>query len=148
MKNANFNIHNNKIILQFNENIYSLKAIMKASYIYIDNFYIYFDYESKNIIKAIFKSKKNITRENLEKYVGEFMNELLYQNIRIQISKDTCDLRKIILSRALYGTTLNINKLKDKEYKSNTNSTNMNLEESSSYLKDKENIASSWFEKN
>lgn len=101
-----YKINDNKLIFFINEKIYSLTAVMKTAYMFIDKVYIYFDYESENIIKAQFTFKEVCDKPNMENVVNEFYNELLNQCLRIRIFKDTKNIRELILGRALYNTCI------------------------------------------
>ncbi len=99
-----------KLYFCINTLIYPVKAIMKAAYIYTSNFYIGFDYENETYISVTFKSKKKVSQDELEKWAGEFFNELLNQVLRIDIQNRTNDLRQLILGRALYTECIEVEK--------------------------------------
>ncbi|AGY77735.1 hypothetical protein [Clostridium autoethanogenum] len=44
----------------------------------------------------------------MKKLVGEFYNELLNQTLRIEIFKETKNIRELILGRALYNTCVEV----------------------------------------
>lgn len=90
------------IVFTINTLIYPLAVIMKTAYNYTDNFYIFLDYINDGIIEVQIKSKECIDIAELESLVGDFYNELLNQNIRLDIQKNTSNLRQLILGRALY----------------------------------------------
>lgn len=121
MNNAEYLIQTNKSVLKVNKEIYPTVVLMKAAYIFIDEFYIFFDIDSKekNIIIITFTSKEDMEEKKIEKKIGEFINELLHQSIRLSLSAKTEDLRKIILSRAIYGTTFDLNNFQDTKVISN-----------------------------
>jgi His-Xaa-Ser system protein HxsD len=79
---------------------------MKAAYNFIDDFYLFFDYESEDTIRVDFKSKQDRTSKEVEMIIGEFHNELLNQSIRYKVSKETKNIRELILGRALYNTCI------------------------------------------
>lgn len=101
-----YKIDDNKLMFFINEKIYSLTAVMKTAYMFIDKVYIYLDYESENIIKVQFTFKEVYDKSNMGKTVNEFCNELLSQCLRIKIFKDTKNIRELILGRALYNTCI------------------------------------------
>lgn len=101
-----YKIDDNKLMFFINEKIYSLAAVMKTTYMFIDKVYIYLDYESENVIKVQFTFKEVCDKSNMEKTVNEFCNELLSQCLRIKIFKDTKNIRELILGRALYNTCI------------------------------------------
>lgn len=130
-----------QLYFSINTLIYPVKAIMKAAYIYTSNFYIGFDYENETYISATFKSKKKVSQDELEKWAGEFFNELLNQVLRIDIQNRTKDLRQLILGRALYTECIEV------ENPVSTVESNIAEEFTSSdknYVNDTDNIGQPW----
>jgi len=95
----------NEIIFYLNKDIYKIKTIMKASYKFIEDFYILLDYCDENI-KVVLESKNKNDTELMKKYKGEFYNELLRQNVRYTVSKDTRNIRELLMGKALYDTCI------------------------------------------
>lgn len=153
LKKLEYKIDESKCIFKVNLKIYPLEVLMKVAYIYIDDFYIFFDYETdnENIVSIVFSGKKELNLKELEGHVGEFLNELLHQNIRRTLSNDTKDLRNIILSRALYGTALETDSSYIESKNQNTKENSCEIEMidcDTNYMNDNNEIAISWFEKN
>lgn len=105
----------NKAVFYLNSKIYKLSCIMKAGFNFIDDFYLFFDYENEDTIRVDFKSKESRAIEEIKKIVGEFHNELLNQSIRYKVSKETKNVRELILGRALYNTCIEDEKCHVKE---------------------------------
>ncbi|MCK4258822.1 MAG: His-Xaa-Ser system protein HxsD [Halanaerobiales bacterium] len=145
-KNVHYVDEENKFIIKVDTKIYPLEIIMKSSYIFIDDYYIFVDYESEAKVKISFKSKQKFKKEQLENSLGEFFNELVHQSIRVKISRDTSHLREIILGRALYGACIEINEFE----KDNQINEEMNYfkEGSETVQNSLDEIATDWFEKN
>ncbi len=91
----------NKITFQVDLNLYSLEAIYGASYLFLDETYIYLEEGSKSKVKVNIKGKKKLTDKKLENLKGEFFNELLNSSLREKISKSNKKLREYIVGRAL-----------------------------------------------
>lgn len=144
LEEISYKVYKDKCEFIIEEKIYNIKTLMKAAYIYIDKLYILFESIGKNKIKIIFKGKEKLSDETYEKYVGRFINELLHQKIRENISKDTKNIREMILARALYGTAIYNEKIKldEENYEDIKNAREEEYEE------DKDDIAISWFQKN
>jgi len=104
--NLKYEYYQSGAIFHLNSNIYELSCIMKAAYNFIDDFYLFFDYESEDTIRVDFKSKQDRTSKEVEMIIGEFHNELLNQSIRYKVSKETKNIRELILGRALYNTCI------------------------------------------
>ncbi|MCH5138437.1 His-Xaa-Ser system protein HxsD [Clostridiaceae bacterium UIB06] len=106
MSNITHVLDEDKIIFLVNEEIYSLTAVMKTAYMFIEKVYIYFDYEKEKVIRVEFTTKETYDRDHMEKMVKEFYNELLNQALRLKVFKDTKNIRELILGRALYDTCI------------------------------------------
>lgn len=118
------------------EDIYPLITVEKAISNFTQDVYIKLEHKDQKtlLIKLVLQEDK----KNLEKIIGELYNELLRENIRYNISKETKNLRELIVGRALYTTCIEMDE-KDKEenYKED-NEEDYNLDE----------IAVNWFENN
>jgi His-Xaa-Ser system protein HxsD len=117
---------------------------------FIDNFYIYFDYEKKGLIKIILKSKNKITSKKFKITIGNFYNELIFQYLRLDIFTNTKNLREIIVGRALYGTSFDLSNYENMNNKPDSieffNDKDIHLKETEDYQVDPYDIASDWFE--
>ena len=86
----------------FDKSIYSLEALLKASYRFLDDVYIHLSQEEQNwVVSWIEKDGTNIT-------ANEFENELIAQQLRYQILERTADIRKLMLARAFASTMIDI----------------------------------------
>lgn len=101
-------LKDDKAIFFVNEKIYSLTAVMKTAYMFIEKVYIYFDYEKEKLIRVEFIPKEAKDKDFVKKLVGEFYNELLNQTLRLKIFKETKNIRELILGRALYNTCVEV----------------------------------------
>ena len=88
--------------LKFSKEIYEKEAIIKAAYFFTDRYYIALDvddtfyYVDMDAIDSDFEL-------DIEK---EFMNEVLVQTARITVSKQTKNIREMIIGRALASTII------------------------------------------
>lgn len=90
---------NNKISFKVKKEIYPLKAIYRAAYLFTDNYYIGIDQNEEEYIILFSGKEKNARFEDL----GRFQNELLNQCMKLAIGKDTRQIRELIVTRALYS---------------------------------------------
>jgi len=100
-------IKQNAIIIQLDKTIYSKGSILKSCYKYTNENYIFIDTTSDKYIiyfQSKTKSKANINEK-------EFLNELLDQELRLQILKETQKIRDSIVSRALLSGQPNEDKI-------------------------------------
>ena len=135
------------IVFTINTMIYPLAVIMKTAYNYTDNFYIFLDYINDGIIEVQIKSKESIDIAELESLVGDFYNELLNQNIRLDIQKNAGNLRQLILGRALYtecieNKEIELTKAKDTQL----DTTNVEISINEDYYSDLYQISAPWDE--
>lgn len=127
-----YNIIKGKANLIISEEIYPLEAVLRTSYIFIDDYYLFLDKKEAGQINVSISPKK-VDERNLDRIAGEFYNELLNQALRVVISDSTKTLRELITTRALYSSYINEN-----TEICTQNENNYNLEE----------IANNWFEGN
>lgn len=127
--------NDNSIAFYLNKDIYNVKTIMKAAYNFIEDFYILLNYVNSDI-EVVLESKEQKNSEEMKKHKGEFYNELLRQNVRYIVAKDTKNIRELVMGRALYDTCI--------EYED----TKEDINENSPELKDELDILVNWFDKN
>lgn len=129
------------------KDIYPLVVIEKAVSNFMDEVYIKINNENDNKVKIKLVSQNEQDNKNrLERIIGEFYNELLREDLRYNISKETKNLRELIVGRALYTACI---ELSDEEKifdtpKENIEENNQNIEED--YNLDE--IAVNWFDNN
>lgn len=123
---------NKQILVKINTGIYPLEAVFSACYAFINDFYIFLNSRKKGEIETIFKSKKKLPGQRLANLKDEFVNELLYNSIRITVAKRHKKLREMIVGRALFSA---VEKSEEK-----------NIEDAD-YINDPLGIAMPWEEK-
>lgn len=85
--------------MRFDKSIYSLEALLKTAYHFLDNAYIHLAQENQSwIVSWVEKDGASIIPE-------EFENELIAQQLRYQIVERTSEIRKLMLARA-YASTM------------------------------------------
>ncbi len=96
-----------ELIISVNTKTYPLEAIFGASYVFINNAYIFLDGdpEKKIDIKLKLKPESLNSFQNIKELKGEFLNELLNFSWRHRISKENKQLREYIVGAALLGAT-------------------------------------------
>ena len=135
-------IDNDYAVINLQTSLYPLVTIQKAIANYLENTYIKLEEKNNEVIIRI-KEKEN--KNNLEKIVGEFYNELLRESLRYNISIETKNIRELIVGRALYTTCIETDENEIEENKIKTNeeeSIQYNLDENYSL----DEIAIHWFE--
>lgn len=114
---AIINQKNNSVTFLVDTKIYLKDVIYKACYVFIDRMYIFLNTSGKgDTIEVTLKGKKTLTRKNIERLEGEFMNELLNCLVRENISKRNQKVLEQIVGGAM-GSALGINDISGDEYR-------------------------------
>jgi len=93
------------VILIFDATIYSADAIKKAAYRSINRFAINIAKEN-NQIKCSLTFKDSATETQIKFYIDEFKKEVLDQDLRESIKKETEGVRNLILAHTFSKTGL------------------------------------------
>ena len=91
-----------RIEFRVNKEVYPLKAIYRAAYLFTDKYYIGLDQTEETYIIKFSGKEKTCDYDD----VGAFQNELLNQNLTLALSNDTREIRELIVTRALYSSFL------------------------------------------
>lgn len=90
--------------IYYHKDLYSKEALLKAAYHFTDNYYIYLGVENGcYFVDFSSKSEEVIDKDELQNL---FKNEILAQMIHQTVSRETADLRKILIARALSSTMI------------------------------------------
>ena len=136
MNGFDYKIIDDKLEIKVSTNIYPLLSIKMAASNFLE--YAFIALEEKNDTCIIFIKKVDPSMSD-EDIVGKLYNELLRESIRYDISKETKNIRELIVGRSLYSTCI-----KDESDKITENSTIEKVDENIEYNVD--NIAVSWFD--
>lgn len=86
---------------KYSKEIYSKNVLLKAAYAFTDIAYFHIDTtESEYVIEIKSKGKE------IDLY-DRFENELIMQQVRLTVSKETKNIREMIIARALASTLTN-----------------------------------------
>lgn len=102
-----YTIKDNRISFLVNQNIYKKQTIMQVAYQFIDGYYVYLDVaeEEADYIKVVLEPKPEVMKVAKDA-AGEFLNELLNQNLREAVEEKTKEVRELVLARALFHSYL------------------------------------------
>ena len=92
------------MILYFSKSLYPKISLIKAAYNFTDRAYIYLEQNDKDYIVNI--KTKDKYESSLD---DDFKNEMLVQTARYEIYKQTKEIRKIIIARAMASTVIEKN---------------------------------------
>ncbi len=83
-------------MLQYNKELYSKVALIKAAYNFTDSAYVHLDADEKYYYVTIEqKSDMKIVTEQ------DFTNEMLAQSVRHEVYQQTKNIRELLLARAM-----------------------------------------------
>ncbi len=81
--------------------LYSLEAIYKACYHFLEKFYVRLEGDPKEKVAVFFRPKNGTPVESLDAAMGDFQNELIHQALRGKISVSNQKIREYIVTQAL-----------------------------------------------
>ena len=85
---------------KFSKELYPKTVLIKSAYSFTDKAYIHLDADDKNyIVKIIYKDGQIFDYK-------EFENEMLAQSARYEVYRQTKDLRRLTVARALASTVI------------------------------------------
>ena len=93
------------MLVKFDKKVYGLNGLKKAAYKYIDKVSANIaDKEGNYEVELCFN--KEISKEAREHFIGEFTKEVLDQDLRESIKKETEGYRNLILAHVFSKTSL------------------------------------------
>lgn len=95
-----------KCIIHIDDRIFCIEAVLKASYLFIDKYYINVSHSDFHTIDIAIEGKDGIDMLNVDK---EFSNELIAQMVRYNLILSNKTMKELILGRALYSTCIEAN---------------------------------------
>ena len=93
------------LALTFDERLYSIEAIQKAAYRYMNSFTSELSL-SNGQINCLIIPGKELDKNTLEHHVEDFKKEILDQHLRLKIKAETEPVRNLILGIAFSNTGL------------------------------------------
>lgn len=85
------------VTVQVNTTLYTREALFRAAYRFTDRCYLLLRPETEEVIAVEMTSKNG---EDAEAMAGEFSNELIDQRIRLDLARETHNIRELIVGRA------------------------------------------------
>ena len=84
--------------------VYGLQPLLKTAHKFTDRAFIHLEYERDGVVLVRFRTKRSL--DSLQDIAGEFLNELLDQQLREELSVQTEPVRRLILAQAFSRTNL------------------------------------------
>lgn len=85
---------------RFSKDIYPKSVLIKSAYNFIDKAYLHLDENENDYIVSI------VFKDNCTFDYHEFENEMLAQAVRYEVYRQTKDIRKLTIARALASTII------------------------------------------
>jgi len=92
-------------LVKFDKKVYDLNGIKKAAYKFIDKVAANIS-EEEDSFEVELRFSREISKEAQEHFVSEFTKEVLDQNLRESIKKETEGYRNLILAHVFSKTSL------------------------------------------
>lgn len=90
-------------VLEVDDRLFCSEAVLKASYLFIDKFFVSPSYKENHVISISLEAKGRNCIDGVDK---DFGNELIAQMVRYNLAKSNKTMKELILGRALYSTCL------------------------------------------
>lgn len=91
-----------KIIFHVKKGLYPLKAVYRTAYLFTDRYYIGIDQKDEDYLIMLSVKDEQADYD----IAGTFQNELLNQGYKCLVEQETKDIRRLIVTRALYSAFL------------------------------------------
>ena len=88
-------------VFSFDDRLFCREAALKASYVFLNDFYVSVGYSQDHMISVSVEAKGNQSIINIDK---DFKNELIAQMVRYDIAKTNRAMKELIIGRALYSS--------------------------------------------
>lgn len=92
--------------LKINLNIYSLEAVKKTAYKFAGRAAIRIEQDGGNSVQVVFSFPESLQTSSPDKVIADFSTELLDQDLREIVKKETVLVRNLILAHAFSRTNL------------------------------------------
>src|SRR5437868_2532293 len=97
--------HSRAAIVELDSTVYRLEAIKKAAYKFGDRCFVQIDTDANRRV-VITLTAKRVLMDDVEQLAGEFRNEVLDQELREIVAKETEAVRNLLLAQAFSKTAL------------------------------------------
>ena len=92
-----------EVTAEYDSTLYPKEALLQAAFAFVEDYYIHLEIDRLNYQVRISSKEEKDLPNHIQK---DFENELLVQTVRFHVLKETSDLRKLILARAMASTVL------------------------------------------
>ena len=91
-------IRDDALELHINRDVYLDEAVFRTCYLFTDRCYLFLESDGPGHLVVRFRHRQ--ADADLHRIVGEFGNELINQRLRLELARETHDLRQLIVTRA------------------------------------------------
>ena len=92
--------------LSLDTSIYSVEAIKKSAYKFADRASVIINPATESTVSVVFNFVGRHAQNDPEQVISDFCNELLDQDLREKITKETQPVRNLLLAQAFSRTSL------------------------------------------
>lgn len=111
-----FEIKENYSIIKINKNLYPKETLIQTTYVLLDEFYFFIDENEKYfLVRLEHKENQNPSKQDLEKYSKQFLDEIIESQSYIDQMSRTSKIRETILEKALLSQTIDEDLLEELE---------------------------------
>ena len=96
--------HLPQLVLSFDTSVYRLNAIKKAAYRFGDCCFVQISLIADREAEVTLQCKSLVV--DLDRFAGEFVNEVLDQELREVVATETAAIRNLLLAQAFSATSL------------------------------------------
>lgn len=93
-------LENNKVRILLKKEIYEKEAVLASAYKFTGKCIVLLDCIDENSLSVLFEAKDKCDGDSLKKLAGEFCNEILDQQLRLNLEKKYGSIRELIVKQA------------------------------------------------
>lgn len=91
--------------MRVDRRVYPDEALFRACYVFTDRCYLFLERDGADYIVVRFRRRHDTL--DLQRIVGEFGNDLINQCLRVTLSRETREIRQLIVQRAFADADFN-----------------------------------------
>ncbi len=98
-----FTHQNGFVVVELPAKLYPLETVYGAAFVFLDRAYLRLEEGDKKAVRVLLKPQEETGEKAMEHLAGLFLNELVNQAIRTEVSKSNQKLREYIVAKALFS---------------------------------------------
>lgn len=106
LSDSSFVLEGNQVKLSINLDLYSLSAVKKTAYKFADRCSVLLQDRQEQCLSVLFTFAEPATPKQMQQVIADFCDELIDQELRENIAKETEATRNLLLAQAFCKTSL------------------------------------------